>query len=57
MNLMKSLDRIENILDKESGSSKSGIHMTLKKKGISRSCWTYCHSCVVIDVNSHDKLL
>jgi hypothetical protein len=35
--LMQSLERIENKLDKESGSSKTGSHGTLEKKGISRS--------------------
>jgi hypothetical protein len=32
MKLMKSLDIIENKLDKESGSNKSGSHRTLRKK-------------------------
>jgi hypothetical protein len=33
MQLIKSLDKIENNLDKESGSSKSGSHGTLEGKG------------------------
>jgi hypothetical protein len=37
MKLMKILDKIENKLDKESGSSKSGSHVTPKNKGRSRS--------------------
>jgi hypothetical protein len=37
MKLMRSLERIENKLDKESGSNKSGSHRTPKKKGRSRS--------------------
>jgi hypothetical protein len=37
MNLMKILDKIEKMLDKESGSSKSGSHGTPEKKGISRN--------------------
>jgi hypothetical protein len=37
MKLMQSLERIENKLDKESGSSKSGSHRSPEKKGRSRS--------------------
>jgi len=37
MKLMKSLDKIEKNLDKESGSSKSGSHGTPEGKGRSRS--------------------
>jgi hypothetical protein len=37
MNLMQSLEIIENNLDKESGSNKSGSHMTHEGKGRSRS--------------------
>ena len=37
MKLMKILERIENKLDKESGSKKSENHGTIEKKGRSRS--------------------
>jgi hypothetical protein len=37
MKLMNSLDKIENKLDKESGSNKSGSHRTLEERGRSRS--------------------
>jgi hypothetical protein len=37
MNLIRSLERIENKLDKESGSSKSRSHRTLEKNGRSRN--------------------
>jgi hypothetical protein len=37
MNLMNILDRIENKLDKETGSNKSGSHKTPEEKGRSRS--------------------
>jgi hypothetical protein len=37
MKLVQSLEKIENKLDKESGSNKLGIHNTLREKGRSRS--------------------
>ena len=37
MKLMQSLDKIENKLDKESGSNKLGSHETTEGKGRSRS--------------------
>jgi hypothetical protein len=37
MKLIQSLERIEKKLDKESGSNKSGSHMTPEEKGRSRS--------------------
>jgi hypothetical protein len=43
MNLMKSLDKIENKWDKESGSSKLGIHETPEEKGRSMSDSTHHH--------------
>jgi hypothetical protein len=43
MKLMKTLDRIEKKLDKESGSSKSGSQGTPKGRGISRSDGRHHH--------------
>jgi hypothetical protein len=43
MKLMQSLDMIENKLDKENGSSKSGSHRYPREKGRSRSASRHHH--------------
>jgi hypothetical protein len=43
MKLMQSLDIIENKLDKENGSSKSGSHRSTEEKGRSRSVSRHHH--------------
>jgi hypothetical protein len=52
MNLMKILDIIENKLDKESGSNKSGSHKTPEGKESSRSGSKHHHH---FQKNSHKK--